>query len=65
MTHYDKAKQSVQNMSITIAFCIAAYLEQCELLETEEEMVSFMQTTSEDIKKWLVKEESDGVKGEG
>lgn len=59
MTRFEKASQDQLEMSIMVAFCIAAYLEQSEIcFMTDNALKDFLKTTSEDIYKWLG-EESD------
>ena len=54
MTRFEEATQSVTNMSIMVAFCIAAYLEGAKIHEfSDSELTEFMSTTSEDIEIWL------------
>ena len=55
MTHFEEAAQSPRNMSITIAFCLAAYLKEAGFkeLEDEEVMKGFISATSDDIQVWL------------
>ena len=55
MTRYEEARKSPQNMSIMVAFCIAAYLVAVgyEELDKESNLRKFLLKTSEDVEKWL------------
>lgn len=55
MTRYEDARESPQNMSVMVAFCIAAYLIAVGYKELEEEanMRKFILETSEEFEKWL------------
>lgn len=55
MTRYEDARESPQNMSVMVAFCIAGYLSAMGYKELDEEanLRKFLSETSEDIEKWL------------
>ena len=57
MTRFDESCESPMFMSITISFCIAAYLEQLGVTKYDDEKLKrFMDETSGDIEKWLLEE---------
>ena len=53
MTRYEDARESPQNMSVMVAFCIAAYLIAVGYKELEANMRKFILETSEEFEKWL------------
>ena len=60
MTRFEEASLSVMNMSIMVAFCIAAYLEKLGIHTfSDDELKQFMYEISTDIEEWL-KAESEG-----
>ena len=57
MTRFERAAQSPMEMSLTIAFCIAGYLEQSQVqFFTNDALKEWMLGTGEDIEKWLNEE---------
>ena len=57
VTRFERAIQSPMEMSLTIAFCIAGYLEQSEVqFFTDEALKQWMLATGNDIEKWLNEE---------
>lgn len=58
MTRFEEASMNSLNMSVMVAFCIAGYLEQIDVIHfSTDELTQFLHETSTDIEKWL-KEES-------
>lgn len=54
MTRFENATQSPMNMSLAVAFCIAAYLEQSGKYSfTDDKLKEFMNAISYDIEEWL------------
>ena len=54
MTRYEEAAQDSMNMSIMVAYCIAAYLEQAGYHEfSDGELKEFVLEISTDIEEWL------------
>lgn len=54
MTRFDEASLNPMNMSIMVAFCIAAYLEQSGIKTySDDELKKFMSEVSTDIEEWL------------
>lgn len=59
MTRFEEASLNSMNMSITVAFCIAAYLEQSGIRTfSDDELKEFMSEISTDIEEWL-RDEAD------
>jgi len=57
MTRFEEASLNEMNMSIMVAFCIAAYLEQLGIHTfSDEELKRFMSETGADIEEWLKEE---------
>lgn len=57
MSRFEEAKESPMAMSVMVAFCIAAYLEQSKIkFFTDKELKEFMEDISEDIMEWLMEE---------
>ncbi len=59
MTHFEEAAQSIENMSVTIAFCVATYLKEIGVEGTDDEMKDFISKISPDIQTWLEEEIPD------
>lgn len=60
MTRFEEASLSVMNMSIMVAFCIAAYLEQSGTRTfSDDGLRQFMSEISIDIEEWLKAESED------
>lgn len=54
MTRFEEASLNEMNMSIMVAFCIAAYLEQLGIHTfSDEELKRFMSETGTNIEEWL------------
>ena len=54
MTRFDEAALNPMNMSIMVAFCIAAYLEQLGINHfSDDELKKFMSEVGTDIEEWL------------
>lgn len=54
MTRFEMAALSPMSMSIMVAFCIAAYLEQSGIKTfSDDELKEFMSEISTDIEEWL------------
>lgn len=54
MTRFDEAALNPMNMSIMVAFCIAAYLEQSGIRTfTDDELKKFLTKIVIDIEEWL------------
>ena len=61
MTRFEEASLSEMNMSIMVAFCIAAYLEQLGIHTlSDNELKQFISEISTDIEEWL-KAESEAI----
>lgn len=54
MTRFERACEDEFQMAITIAFCIAGYLEQSGIKTfSDDELKEFMSEVSTDIEEWL------------
>lgn len=61
MTRYEEACQSEFNMALTVAFCIAGYLEQYDdFAFGDDKLTEFLEKTYPDIEEWLKEETQTG-----
>ena len=59
MTRFEGASLNPMNMSIMVAFCIAAYLEQSGINTfSDDELKEFMSEVSPYIEEWLKEDEA-------
>lgn len=58
MTRYEDARESPQNMSVMVAFCIAGYLSAMGYKELDEDknLRKFLVEISDDVEKWLTED---------
>lgn len=61
MTRFEEACQSEFNMALTVAFCIAGYLEQYDdFAFDDDKLTEFLEKTYPDIEEWLKEETQTG-----
>ena len=56
MTRFEKACESPSEMAVMVAFCILTYVNADEIRIPDEEYHKFMETTSEDVQRWLMQD---------